>query len=383
MSSHICVCGKSYAFASSLCVHRKKCAVYLENPCSSKKKRNNIKLKITEKIIDDVDDDIKSMSSLNSNASSARIIELETDLKFKEMETEYKLKLKDVEFENQLKLKNMELQIQKLEFQIQMKDFEIEMIKKLCIEKSIQESVVQVPIQQPVVQVPIQQPVVQVPIQQPVVQEKTPKPSTQDFLNNNFKEALTIENCFDILKNPDYNHYLFEETFDDNGTIKCIIHPKFSLKNKYNSWTTNAIDIIAALLYKFEKQELPFYICRKNKKSCLYIKTNNGWFKSSETEVDDLLLKFCNKAVSSVGMAISNTYEIFKKMPSKYGEIFNINKEDNTACNFDQWQLHHKTEIISNLFAFKEDFDVAVKKLKHLMCKFGSISTDTDNSEEE
>ena len=175
---------------------------------------------------------------------------------------------------------------------------------------------------------------------------------------------------------------------------KSFPNVKFSVRKSGGTFTDYLVvtfkqtaeatyDSVMKIAYKFEKQELPFYICRKNKKSCLYIKTNNGWFKSSETEVDDLLLKFCNKAVSSVGMAISNTYDIFKKMPSKYGEIFEINKEDKSACNFDEWQLHHKTEIISNLFVFKEDYEVAVKKLKHLMCKFGSISTDTDNSEEE
>jgi hypothetical protein len=244
---------------------------------------------------------------------------------------------------------------------------------------------VQAPVQQPVqqpapvqvpVQVPVQALVQQAPVQAPVVQVK---PSTLDFLNSNLDEALTIEDCFEILKNPEHNHYLFEEMFTHEGIVKTIINPKFSLIKHYNSWTTNAVDIIAALFYKFEKKELPFYICTKNKNSYLYIKTLNGWVKSSEKDADDLLLRFCNKALISVGLAITNTYDIFKKAPTKFVEIFEINRDDNTACNFDKWQHNHKAQIINKLVVFKEDCEMAVKKLKTLMLKMDPNNPDSED----
>ena len=373
-----CQCGHKYAHSSSLCVHHKKCSVYQEYKRANP--NPNVTLVIQEK------DDVSVLSSPSTDSSLARVLELENQLKMTELKMEFELRLKNQEMENILKIKNLELENCKLTFQLQAKELENIVLNKI-LESQKYQPVVQAPVIQAVAQAPVIQapapviqavapaPVIQavapvIQAQAPVIQAQAPvKPSTLDFLNSNLDDAYSIEDCFDILKNPDYNHYLHEDRVTHEGVVKTIINPKFSLNTKYQSWTTNAVDIIAAFLYKFDKTELPFYICKKNKKSSLYIKSNNGWIKGSEKDADDLLLRFCNKAISSVALSVINTYDIFKKAPVKFAEIFEINAQDNTACNFDKWQDNHKQEIISKLFVFKEDFDVAIKKLKSLLIK--------------
>jgi hypothetical protein len=111
---HNCVCEKSYVHASSLCVHRQKCSVYLkQNP----KKQN-------EEI-----NDIQSISSIGQCES--RVCELEMLLKLSKLEMAYELKLKDQEIANQLKLKELELENQKLKFHLEMKELEIILLKKI------------------------------------------------------------------------------------------------------------------------------------------------------------------------------------------------------------------------------------------------------------
>jgi len=358
-----CQCGKKFAHASSLCVHRKKCSTYQEYKVANPNPTPNIRLVIQEK------DEVSVLSSTSTDSSIARILELENELKLTELKNKYEMMLKDQEIKNMEKNKNLELENQELKFSLRLKNLEIEMLNKIVQAPVQQPQIIQVqaPVQQPVY---VQAPLVEVspPIQSPV-QVKSSKPSTLEFLNNNLDDAYTIEDCFDILKNPDYNHYLYEEMFTHEGIIKPIINPKFSLHTKYTSSTTNAVDIIAALLYKFEKKELPFYVCRKNKTNCLYIKSNNGWIKSSEKDADDLLVRFCDKALKSVCISVINTYNIFKKSPSKYMEIFEINKDDNESNNFDKWQSNHKAEMLGKLTMFKEDFENASKKLKSLLIK--------------
>lgn len=373
-----CQCGNKYNHTSSLCVHRKKCSIYqaykLANPSPSPNPnpKPNVTLAIQEK------DDVSILSSTSTDSSIMRILELENELKLTELKNKYELRLKDQEMENILKIKNLELENQELKFELKLKNLEIEMLNKIVQAPAVQAPVVvqaPVAVQAPVVEVPA--PVPQAPVQSPV-QVKPLKSSTLDFLNSNLDDAYTIEDCFDILKNPDYNHYLYEDMITHEGVVKTIINPKFSLQSKYQSSTTNASDIIASLLHKFDKKELPFYICKKNKKSSLYIKSNNGWIKSSEKDADDLLVRFCDKALKSVSISTLNTYNIFKKAPSKYLEIFEINKTDPEANNFDKWQLNHKSEILSKLMIFKEDFDLAVKKLTSLLIKMDPNKVDED-----
>jgi hypothetical protein len=387
-----CQCGNKYVHSSSLCVHHKKCSVYQEyklanpKPIANPNPKPNVTLVIQEK------DDISILSSTSTDSSLARVLELENQLKITELKMEFELRLKNQEMENILKIKNLELENCKLTFQLQAKELENIVLNKI-LESQKYQPVVQVPVQQPIVQEPVyvqapvvQQPVyvqapvveVQPPIQSPV-QVKPSKASTLDFLNSNLDESYTIEDCFDILKNPDYNHYLYEDRLTFEGVVQTIINPKFSLHTKYQSSTTNAVDIIAALLHKFKKEELPFYVCKKNKKSSLYIKTNNGWIKDSEKDTDDLLVRFCDKALKSVSISILNTYNIFKKAPSKYIEIFEINKENHEANNFDKWQLNHKSDIMSKLMIFKEDFDLATKKLKSLLIKMDPNNQNDDD----
>jgi hypothetical protein len=398
-----CQCGKKFAHAPSLCIHRKKCSIYQEHKIANPKPNSkpisdpdsdpnhnpnlnpnpnpnpNIKLVIQEK------DDVSVLSTTTTDSSVMRILELENELKLTELKNKYELRLKDIEMENILKLKNLELENQELKFSLKLKNLEIEMLNKI-VQQPVQLPVqVQQPVQVPVyvqepVQVQVQQVQVQSQVQEPVVESvKITKPSTLDFLNSNLEDAYTIEDCFDMLKIPEHNEYLFEEMFTLEGQVKFIINPKFSLKKQYNCWTSNAVNIIASLFIKFKKEELPFYVCRKNKNSCLYIKTNNGWIKASEKDAEDLLLKFCNKAVSSVGLAITNTCDIFKKSPRQYGKIFEINKDNITACNFDEWHSNHKAEILNTLFVFKENSDVGIKKLKSLLIKMDPNNPDTED----
>ena len=147
-----------------------------------------------------------------------------------------------------LKIKNLEFENYKLTVQLQAKDLENILLNKILEQRPVPQALAPVP------QAPVQP--VQAPVQAPV-QEKTPPISKLEFLNNNFEESLTIEDCFDILKNPEHNHYLFEEQFmGQDGTAKNIMNPKFSLKTQYSeSATTNATEIIAALFNKFEKKD--------------------------------------------------------------------------------------------------------------------------------
>jgi len=354
-----CQCGKIFKHAPSLCVHRKKCSTYQEHKIANP---NPIKLLIQEK------DDVSILSSA-SDSSLARILELENELKITELKNKYELRLKDQEMEHMLKLKNLELENQELKFSLRLKNLEIEMLNKM-VQQPVPQPAPVVIYQQapaPVVQVP-QAPaqVVQVPVQV-AAQEKTPKPSTLEFLNNNLDEALTIEDCFEILQNPEHNQYLFEEQFmAKDGNAKNVINPKYSLPKEYsNSSTTNAVDIIAALFIKFEKKELPFYVCRKNK-NILYIKTKNGWVKSSEKEADDLLFLFSKKALFSASNSILNTVTIFETATLKFAEIYT---NDKMKDNYHMWVFNNKNELMNNLFIFEEDKELTLKKLKTLLLK--------------
>ena len=126
-----CVCGKKYSGPPSLCVHRKKCSIYLEEKIKKLKNSRNVKLLIEEE-----------------NNSNRRILALENRLKFTDLEMEntnlkLELKDKDLELENQLKLKDLEMENLKLNLQLkdkeienmnlklELKDFEIKLLTKL------------------------------------------------------------------------------------------------------------------------------------------------------------------------------------------------------------------------------------------------------------
>ena len=112
-----CVCGKFYSSRPSLCVHRKKCAMFLESKIC---KRVNLDVE------GNTDDDLSVSSATSSklaqeelNADKLRLIELENKLKLKELE---------------LQMKEMEISNMKTEFSliIQNKDMEISNLKTEC-----------------------------------------------------------------------------------------------------------------------------------------------------------------------------------------------------------------------------------------------------------
>ena len=379
----VCKCGKSYKFSSGLSVHKRNCP-----ECSEQKPKKNIQLKITEK-----DEDIKSVSSIgseNSNASSiARILELETELKFKDLETKYQLKLKDLELENTLKIKELEFENQKLQLQLQMKDLEINLLKNINVPV---QQIVQQPVQQAVqqaVQQPVQQPIQQI-VQQPVVHEskqteepviqffnnKKSKTSTIDNLNLNYLEALTIEESKDLFKDSDYNKCLYSCLVSGkDGLEKTILDPNYiKSENFTNSISQNAIDIIGNLFLKLEKNKLPFYCSDKNR-NILYLKTQNGWIKSTESEFDIELFSFIRKALLSVQLAVGNTADFFKIRKNKFKEMYNL--------EYEKWDSEHKC-LLGNLYILSnsEDHRLALKKLKVLMSKMSPNIKNTDSDEE-
>jgi hypothetical protein len=107
-----CVCGKKYSGPPSLCVHRKKCSIYLEEKIKKLKNSKNVKLLIEEE-----------------NNSNRSILALENQLKFTDLKMEnqnlnLELKDKDIELENQLKIKDLEME--NLKLKLELKDKEIE-----------------------------------------------------------------------------------------------------------------------------------------------------------------------------------------------------------------------------------------------------------------
>jgi hypothetical protein len=125
-----CVCGKFYSSAPSLCVHRKKCSLFLESKTT---KQVNV---ITEGNANDNDDlsvsSAVSSSSLRSasiNTTQLRLVELENKLKIKEMELENKnMEISNLKNEYFLKMQNKELEILNLknEFTLKLKIKDLE-----------------------------------------------------------------------------------------------------------------------------------------------------------------------------------------------------------------------------------------------------------------
>ena len=108
-----CVCGKFYSSRPSLCVHRKKCAMFLESKIC---KRVNLDVE------GNTDDDLSVSSASSSklaqevlNADKLRLIELENKLKLKELELQMKeMEISNMKTEFSLIIQNNDMEISNL-----------------------------------------------------------------------------------------------------------------------------------------------------------------------------------------------------------------------------------------------------------------------------
>jgi hypothetical protein len=223
---------------------------------------------------------------------------------------------------------------------------------------------------------PVSQPVLQ-PVSKPVKKSRT-KLSTIEYLENNFKNAIPIEECHYLFLKCENNKCLHEEQFaGKDGVNKNIINQKYLLESNFTDSTSgNAMDIIADLFLKIDKTKFPFY-CSDKHRNTLYIKTNTGWIKSTERDFDKTLFTFIKYALWSVSNSVINTINIFKIAPSKFKEIYNKTYED--------WLRQDKPDLLKKLIILEEETEdkkLSVKKLKILMAKM-SITGDNDETDEE
>jgi hypothetical protein len=345
MNSFNCeLCSKNFTLKQNLTKHIKN----FHNPevIKTSKVTNNLKLNIEEK---------NNEETIEENNINTRIIELEYELKLKDIE------IKNLHNEYNLKLQMKDLQIQSLEFKLNQPVFQ------------------QVQATLPLVQatLPLVQKQVQQPVSQPAKKLRT-KLSTIEYLENNFKNAIPIEECHYLFLNCENNKCLHEEQFaGKDGVNKNIINQKYLLERNFTDSTSgNAMDIIADLFLKIDKTQVPFY-CSDKQRNTLYIKTNTGWIKSTEREFDKILFTFIKYALWSVSNSVINTINIFKTAPSKFKEIYNKTYED--------WLTQDKPDLLKKLIILEEETEdkkLSIKKLKILMAKL-SVKGDNDDSDEE
>lgn len=171
MSNFICeICPSSFTYKGNLSRHMKQ--VHHNDLTQKVKKNSSNKPKLLDEleIIECVN---CSVYESRCEINSSQII----------LELEYQLKMKDMEFKYQLEIQALK---SKNEFQqiIQQKNLEIKELQMKLLEKE------STPIQQPIIQQPIQapvQPIIQVPVQQPI------QPIIQQPIQQSYSEILALQ----------------------------------------------------------------------------------------------------------------------------------------------------------------------------------------------
>jgi hypothetical protein len=123
-----CVCGKKYSSPPSLCVHRRKCPIHLEE--------KNKKLKNSKLLIEEENNSNRSILALENQLKFTNLEmenqNLNLQLKDKELELENQLKIKDLEVENlKLNLQLKDKEIENMNLKLELKDFEIKLLTKI------------------------------------------------------------------------------------------------------------------------------------------------------------------------------------------------------------------------------------------------------------
>lgn len=264
------------------------------------------------------DDDCSTISNHSTQYSSqSKIKEMEYEFKIKEME--YQLKIK--ELESQLQIQN--LQIQNLNYQ-------------LLNSKQVQQ------VQQ------VQQITQSNPIQLSITEKRDKKESVLDMLNK--RKSMTInyfmEQCLDDV---DLNPSITLFRTKTNGDY---IFPKYIGSKDYSKYIV--VDVICKTLVNIPVNERPIY-CSDVRRRQFYIKTENGWFKPTDDEINTIITKLFWKAYKIMSQAFKEISNYRLKNIQAIEKLYGINDDkahENILCR------------AKELFPYKEEQELHFSKLK-------------------
>lgn len=379
------LCAKTFTLKHNLTKHTKN--IHNNNICeeiSKPKVKKSSKVQVI--LSEDVDENVDS-----NPGSQIRIIELQFQLKFKELEME---KLTN-EFEMKLQLKNMELELKnkeilnlenecKLKLENMKQSIELIVANEL-LSKIQQQSYEQAqPIQANIVTTtndelipkPTEQNIIinhvhrnPISIAEPIKQVKTQKECLDDFMKNGY----TIEDCCEkFLNDEKYNKYITfyeSETFENEyGTFeknRNILNKKFIHKKEYSNVSKISQDIVRSFFKSLDKNKLPFLCTDKNKsRKVIYLKTKDGLIKHSlsaknndNDNFNKIIYSFLNKSLQSIQTATCNTAVIFKNDEPLFLEKY---KNQNVKNYYDWIHNNHRSQIILKL----SPYDDKIKNLK-------------------
>lgn len=271
----------------------------------------------------------------NTSFTSSRIRELEHQLQLKELEIE---RIKN-EYEIKLKFKDEIIDILKQQNQTIINQPIVKEIPKKNIDLIIQEKEIQ-----------------DEPKKQIVETKQEEKINIKEYLEKHRSKSPTIEECFkQYLYNSEYNTYL-TCIEDIDGKEYNILEPS---KIKYTEYKDrgidNAIEILTNFFKTFPKEQLPFY-CSDKRRNILYLKTEKGWIKqteTNETDIDNLLLQLIKNALNSICKALYHITLIFKNKVKNFNNIYNL--------SFDDWKANNISEIYSVMTLVGNDVSARVE----------------------
>jgi hypothetical protein len=242
-----------------------------------------------------------SKSNLNKHIKKFHEIN-ETNQPVKKKDNQ--LQLRVIELENELKLKNMELK---------MLHIEIENLKLQSIPDNHK-------------------------IRNPTPPPKFPEFCLDTFLNVTCKNAYNFDDIFeDFIFNADYNSWLInvdngQEEFQLLKYLEIFSYPKGS--NFY-------VDFFCEPLSKIENNKKPIF-CSDNKRNIYYIKNNNEWNKIHYNElINKIYRKISSKPLIAMNYIFSptlkkiNLKQFYKIYPAiKNFDIIKTEHYDKLVLNF-------------------------------------------------
>lgn len=281
-----------------------------------------------------------------SSVSTIQSLEYSVDTKLKEMENQMQMQLKIKEMEMQMKLKEMEMEMKFKEQQMQIQMMQMQMQLGTNVIESKKDKV------KPVLA---------------IVKEK--KETILDILNNR-KNAITIE-------------YFQEHCLNDENINPCIqnvsinnnnfLFPTYISYNDYSNYIS--IDVICKTLQNIPADERPIY-CTDEKRKQFYIKTNNGWLKASEKELNTIIEELYWKGYKVINTALSNLLI----QNGKHKKI-NIFQQVYQTSNYDDKALISVFRILKELYPEKNDRRTHFNKLKTKLSELSDKDYEIDETD--
>jgi hypothetical protein len=260
-----------------------------------------------------------------SSVSTIQSLEYSVDMKLKEMENQMQMQLKIKEMEMQMKLKEMEMEMKFKEQQMQMQMMQLQMQLGTNVIESKKDKV------------------------KPVLEKKE---TTLDILNNR-KNAMTIEYFQEhCLNDEDINPCIQSVSIKNND----FLFPKYISYNDYSNYIP--VDVICKTLQNIPVDERPIY-CTDEKRKQFYIKTNNGWLKASDKELNTIIEELYWKGYRVINNAISNL--IIQNGKHKNTNIYQLVYQ---TSNYDDKAQVGVFRILKELYPEKKDRRTHYNKLK-------------------